>query len=158
MINVRPLNLSDVPRMVVINEQGLPGTGKVSELEMEDVLSLCETALGAYQDGVLVGFVLCLLPQTRYASLNYAWFNQRYTEFLYVDRVAVADDARNNGVGTLLYERVFAHADALNSPVAAEVSLRPPNPGSIRFHERHGFDTVGVFEQKEKAVTMMVRS
>ena len=154
---LRLLKPEDVPRMVVINEQGLPGTGKVSEAEMADLLSLSELAFGYEKDNVLTGFVLCLLPKTRYGSLNYAWFNHRYDEFLYVDRIAVAEDLRSRGIGSHLYNKVIAHAEHLQTPVAAEVSLRPPNPGSMRFHESHGFEQVGVFEQKAKAVTMLIR-
>ncbi len=157
MLPVRSLGPEDVPRMVEINEQGLPGTGKVTEAEMTDLLSLSTLALGVDDQGVIAGFVLCLLPNTRYGSLNYKWFNERYDEFLYVDRVAVAEEARSGGLGSALYDAVAAHAERLAYPVAAEVSLRPPNPGSMRFHARHGFDQIGVFEQAEKAVTMMIR-
>ena len=154
---VRPLVPRDVPRMVQINEQGLPGTGKVTQDEMVDLLSLSELAIGIDIQDDLAGFVLCLLPKTRYGSLNYKWFNERYDEFLYVDRIAVADDARDNGIGSTLYDEVIAHAKHLTCPVTAEVSLRPPNPGSMRFHARHGFEKLGVFERSEKAVTMMIR-
>ena len=89
--------------------------------------------------------------------MNYKWFNERYDEFLYVDRIAVAEEARSGGLGSALYDAVAAHAERLACPVTAEVSLRPPNPGSMRFHARHGFNQIGVFEQAEKAVTMMIR-
>lgn len=154
---LRPLTPEDVPRMVLINEQGLPGTGKVTETEMADLLDLSELALGYDDDNVLNGFVLCLLPKTSYGSLNYAWFNQRYDEFLYVDRIAVAENLRSRRIGTHLYNKVIDHAEQLGVPVTAEVSLRPPNPGSMRFHNRHGFEKVGVFEQTKKAVTMLIR-
>lgn len=154
----RALTLDDIPRMVEINEQGLPGTGKVSEEEMADLLNLSELALGLDNERGLAGFVLCLLPGTRYGSLNYAWFNQRFEQFLYVDRIAVADEARNEGIGSSLYQNVIAHAHRLDCPVTAEVSLRPPNPGSVRFHARHEFDEIGVFETGEKAVTMYIRT
>ena len=154
---LRPLTPEDIPRMVDINEQGLPGTGKVTESEMADLLDLSELALGYDEHNVLNGFVLCLLPKTSYGSLNYAWFNQRYDEFLYVDRIAVAENVRSHGIGTHLYNKVIDHAEQLDVPVTAEVSLLPPNPGSMRFHNRHGFEKVGVFEQAKKAVTMLIR-
>ena len=154
----RALTPQDIPRMVQINEQGLPGTGKVTQDEMVDLLSLSELAIGIDIQNDLAGFVLCLLPKTRYGSLNYKWFNERYDEFLYVDRIAVADDARDNGIGSTLYDQVIAHAEHLTCPVKAEVSLRPPNPGSVRFHARHGFDEIGVFETDDKAVTMYIRT
>ena len=157
MHKVRPLIPRDIPRMVEINEHGLPGTGKVTQDEMVDLLSLSELAIGIDVQDDLAGFVLCLLPKTRYGSLNYKWFNERYDEFLYVDRIAVADEARDNGIGSTLYREVIAHAERLTVPVTAEVSLRPSNPGSMRFHARHGFEEVGVFKTDKKAVTMMVR-
>ena len=157
-MEIRQLEHNDVAAAWQINEEGLPGTGQVSHEEMADLLSLSELAVGVFEDNQLRGFVLCLLPKTRYGSLNYAWFNQRYEEFLYVDRVAVAELHRDREIGTLLYRHVIEYAEQLACPVAAEVSLKPPNPGSIRFHHRHDFTEIGTFEQSEKAVTMMMRS
>jgi predicted GNAT superfamily acetyltransferase len=89
-MDLKELCQDDVSEIWNINEQGLPGTGKVSHEEIEDLLSLSEIAIGAFEDGKLSGFVICLLPRTRYGSLNYAWFNQRYDNFIYVDRIALA--------------------------------------------------------------------
>ena len=157
-MELRKLNVDDVPNLWAINEEGLPGVGQVSEAQMADLLSLCEHPIGAIVGGELAGFVLCLRPRTRYGSLNYAWFNERYDHFLYVDRIAVAARFRDNRVGTVLYEQVIDLAQQEELPIAAEVSLKPPNPGSMRFHGRHGFDEVGIFEHGDKAVTMMMRS
>lgn len=155
-VNIRRLEHDDIPFGWSINEQGLPGTGQISELEFADLLSLCEVAVGVFDNEEMLGFVLCLLPNTRYASLNYAWFNERYSSFLYVDRIAVAEKHRDKGIGSMLYEYVIEHALQGNSPVVAEVNLTPPNPGSMRFHERHGFSQVGVFQQGKKSVAMML--
>tara|TARA_B110000444_G_scaffold259679_1_gene304180 strand:+ start:3667 stop:4143 length:477 start_codon:yes stop_codon:yes gene_type:complete len=156
-MEIRQLQSKDVDAAWHINEQGLPGTGQVSHQEMEDLFLLSELAIGVFEQDVLRGFVLCLLPRTRYGSLNYAWFNQRFESFLYVDRIAVDDQHRDRGIGTILYQSVIDYANQKSYPVTAEVSLRPPNPGSIRFHIRHGFSEIGIFEQNEKAVTMMLR-
>ena len=156
-MEIRRLVSEDVEAAWQINEHGLPGTGQVSQEELADLLSLCELPLGVFDGDEMLGFVLCLTPRTRYASRNYAWFNERYQEFLYVDRIAVAIEHRGRGIGTQLYERVIEHAESLQFPVTAEVNLTPPNPGSIRFHERHSFTEVGVFSQGVKSVTMMFR-
>ena len=156
-ITTAPLSPNDVPMMWEINEQGLPGTGQVAQEEMTTLLELSEVSLGAYQDGKLAGFVLCLLPNTEYGSLNYAWFNQRYDQFIYVDRIAVAKDSRNSGIGTLLYQQVFDYATQHGIPGTAEVSLKPANEGSDRFHLRHGFVTVGELDHGDKAVTMYIK-
>ncbi|MEC8632792.1 MAG: GNAT family N-acetyltransferase [Candidatus Thermoplasmatota archaeon] len=155
-MNIRHLTHADVEAMWVINEEGLPGTGRVSPSELTALLDLASLSLGAFDAQHMLGFVICLPPQTTYGSLNYAWFNQRYDAFLYVDRIAVATDHRNRGVGSALYSQVIAEANEQAVPVAAEVNLVPPNPGSVRFHHRFNFVEVGTLDHGEKAVTMFL--
>jgi len=154
----RKLRSEDGPSLWRINEEGLPGTGKVSQDAIVDLVDLAELPLGAFEGAELVGFVLCLPPQTRYESLNYAWFNQHYDDFLYVDRIAVSQKHRNRKIGSLLYQKVIAYAQEHSRPVVAEVSLKPPNPKSMRFHDRHGFNEVGVLHHESMSVTMMFRN
>ena len=156
-LTLRTLTADDVPTLWRINEEGLPGVGQVTQEAMADLLSLAELPLGAWDGDELVGFVLCLLPATRYGSLNYAWFNARYEHFLYVDRIAVATRHRDRQIGTALYAAVITRAEDLGWPVAAEVSLKPPNPGSMRFHDRHGFAQVGTLDHETQSVAMFLR-
>ena len=86
-MNIRNLTHTDVEAMWAINEDGLPGTGQVSQTELLALLDLASLSLGAFEGDRMLGFVICLPPRTSYGSLNYAWFNQRYDAFLYVDRV-----------------------------------------------------------------------
>ena len=156
-MDIRTLSLDDVEAMWAINEEGLPGTGQVSPRELAALLDLASYSIGAFDDGEMLGFVICLPPATAYGSLNYAWFNQRYDAFLYVDRIAVAPANRNQGVGSALYENVVSVARDRSVPVAAEVNLEPPNPGSVRFHHRFDFNEVGTLDHGTKAVTMFLR-
>ena len=155
-LEIRPLSITDVESIWEINEDGLPGTGKVSHEEIDSLLDFSSLAIGAYFGEELAGFVICLPPKTAYGSLNYAWFNQRYNEFLYVDRIAVATQYQNQKIGALLYDFVKRNAIKNGIPVTAEVNIQPPNPGSMRFHERHGFEQVGVLEHEEKSVALFV--
>ena len=154
---LKDLDPSHVPSMWTINQQGLPGTGELSPEAMADLLDIAHLAIGCFEDESLIGFVLCLQPRTRYGSLNYAWFNQRYESFLYVDRIAVHENYRNQAVGSLLYQKVIEEAEAHHAPVAAEVSANPPNPGSMRFHHRFSFEQVGELDHGEKSVVMLMR-
>ena len=156
-LSIRPLTPVDIPAMWRINEEGLPGVGKVAPEAMMELLTLSELPLGALDGDQLVGFVLCLVPRTRYGSPNYGWFNDRYPQFLYVDRIAVAETHRNRGVGSHLYRRVAEEADRRRWPIAAEVSVRPLNAGSMRFHARHRFEAVGTLEHPNQTVTMFIR-
>ncbi len=156
-METRPLSQNDVHSMWAINEQGLPGTGQVSEQEVSDLLNLSTLSLGVFRNENLLGFVICLSPGTNYTSLNYAWFNEKYDDFIYVDRIAVSLDQRDKGIGSKLYEKVIDYSQANTIPIAAEVNLNPPNPGSMRFHHRFGFEEVGVLHHKEKSVIMLLR-
>tara|TARA_B100000767_G_C19684157_1_gene500957 strand:+ start:672 stop:1151 length:480 start_codon:yes stop_codon:yes gene_type:complete len=157
-MDFRELREEDISGIWEINEQGLPGTGQVNQAEIKALLELSELTLGAFSDGELLGFVICLLPRTDYGSLNYSWFNERYDHFIYVDRIAIAENHRNMGIGSKIYQEVVIYATQHGIPIAAEVSLEPPNPGSMRFHHRYGFNEVGVLTHDSKSVTMMLRS
>ena len=157
-MDLRELTQHDVASMWSLNEQGLPGTGQVSKQEMADLLNLSALSLGVFREQELLGFVICLSPGTSYGSLNYAWFNQRFDAFIYVDRIAVAQQHRDQGIGSMLYEQVIANSDEQGVPVAAEVNSIPPNPGSMRFHERFRFKEVGELHHQDKSVMMLLRT
>lgn len=157
-MDLRELTQHDVASMWSLNEQGLPGTGQVSKQEMADLLNLSALSLGVFREQELLGFVICLSPGTSYGSLNYAWFNQRFDAFIYVDRIAVAQQHRDQGIGSMLYEQVMANSDEKGVPVAAEVNSTPPNPGSMRFHERFRFKEVGELHHQDKSVMMLLRT
>lgn len=153
----RALQAKDIPSIWQINEDGRPGTGGATEAEIANLLLLAEFAIGAFNKNELLGFVICMLPGIKYTSPNYAWFNEKYKDFLYVDRIAVAQNHRGRQIGSQLYEKVFDVAE--EKTVVAEVNLSPPNPGSMRFHGRHGFKKVGeLHHSKDKIVNMMLRN
>ena len=114
-IGVRNLVDSEAERIWAINEEGLPGTGKVSQQEIKALLEFSSLSIGAYLEDRLVGFVICLPPNTDYGSLNYAWFNQRYDKFLYVDRIAVSIEFQNQKIGSILYEHVKKQAEEMSN-------------------------------------------
>ena len=137
-----------------INEQGLPGTGKVDEQGLLNLLEYSEISVGAYEDGELLGYVICLPPATEYGSLNYAWFNENMADFLYVDRIAVAQIHRDKGIGSRLYSHIIEYS---SKQIAAEVSLNPPNLASMRFHGRFDFEKIGELHHKTYSVNLMLR-
>lgn len=94
--------------------------------------------------GAVLGFVLALPPGLPYESANYRWACERFSRFLYVDRVVVAPAARGRGVGRALYAAVLRQArEEGRGRVLCEVNERPPNPGSLAFHATLGFREVG---------------
>ncbi|MDP6334466.1 MAG: GNAT family N-acetyltransferase [Candidatus Poseidoniaceae archaeon] len=153
----RSLLQEDASSVWEINEQGLPGTGKVTVEEISHLIEISDIALGVFEQEKLVGFVICLLPNVDYGSPNYAWFNEKYQDFLYVDRIAVSKQHRNNGIGSYIYQELINISEQKQIPITAEVNLNPPNHGSMNFHFRFNFTEVGIIHHLDKSVTMLLR-
>lgn len=116
----------------------------LSWLEPERLTTLLERAFYARRIGRVAAVLLAFDERAEYDSPNYLWFRARYPRFVYVDRIAVAADARGRGYGRILYEDLFAHAaEAGHDIVACEVNSDPPNPLSDAFHAALGFSEVG---------------
>lgn len=155
--HIKTLSKNDVPQVWRINEDSLPWVGKVSETEIESLLDYSTLALGAFDDKLLHGFVICLPPKTEYSSLNYAWFEQRYDEFVYVDRIAISSQHRGFGIGAQIYSKVIESAVEKGVPVLAEVMKSPMNEASMHFHSAFGFVEVGTLVHEKYTVSMLYR-
>ncbi len=159
-MNIRDWREPDLAAIHAINEAGVPGVGRVSRIDLDRLVREVGAAtLVAEIDGEAVGFVLCMQEGLDHPSLNYRWVSARFDRFAYVDRVAVADGYRGRKVGEGLYEAVFARFRNERSVLLAEVNLAPPNPGSLRFHKRHGFVEIGERweSEGEKGVVYLAR-
>lgn len=106
------------------------------------------------------GFLLAFREDAAHDSLNFLWFKARYPRFLYIDRVVVRQERRQQGIASQLYADVEAHAVSCRVPLlTCEVNLQPPNPVSLAFHERRGFSEVDTLELSPtgKLVSLQVK-
>lgn len=164
-IVVRPCEPRDIAALHGINEAAVPGVSSVSPAAFDDLIAQAATVFVVdgcgvpERHGTPLGFALCMTEGLAYGSLNYRWLAHRYDHFAYVDRVAIAPAARGGGLGGLLYDTVIAHFEGRRPVLLAEVNLAPPNPGSIRFHERHGFAPIGErwSDDSQKGVVYLAR-
>lgn len=117
---------------------------ETSELTAGELDALVATAFAATVIGQGEAFLIACDETAAYDSPNFLWFRERYSRFVYVDRVIVAPEARGRGLARQLYEDLFAKArNSGRDLVACEVNLRPPNPGSDAFHAALGFEEAG---------------
>jgi predicted GNAT superfamily acetyltransferase len=106
--------------------------------------SLLDEAFLATRIGDVDAFLIVFDQQARYDSPNFAWFQARYPDFVYVDRIITGPNARGKGYARALYEDLFEKAASRgHKRVVCEVNLDPPNPGSDAFHAALGFAEVG---------------
>jgi len=142
---VRDWQSGDLAALHAINEGAVPGVGTLTPSALEVLVSRnsAATLVSCDAAGRPQGFVLVMCEGLDYASLNYKWLSERYQRFAYVDRIAVDEAARGQGIGEVLYGTVIERFTGERPVLLAEVNLEPPNPGSLRFHERLGFRAVG---------------
>lgn len=138
---MRDLASSDLHVMCDINQANVPALGDETSESMDQLLRWSSIALGVEVSGTLVGFCLVMQPDLPYASANYRWFDDRYRDFIYLDRVGFATAYQGRGYGSALYAEIERRTGAAHFTL--EVNLDPPNEGSVRFHQRHGFVEVG---------------
>lgn len=147
---------ADFDAVLELNEASVP---HVSSIGVSDLEWFAEHAafFGIASEGDrLAGFIIGLRPGTAYASPNYGWFCDNLGDFAYVDRVAIAPWARRRGFAEELYKQ-FAESQADAPVMTCEVNLRPPNEGSMLFHEQLGFRQIATQEIDggKKTVAMM---
>lgn len=144
-ITIRPACERDHEFILKTNLDNVEVLSPMDADRMKLLASMTDQFLVAEADGNLAAFMMVFREGADgYDSENYRWFSARYEKFLYIDRVAIAEPFRHLGIGTKLYEAVFAHAKALNIPfVTCEVDTIPYNAVSLNFHKKMGFREVG---------------
>lgn len=138
---IESISPADEPAVLALN------TIHASELSLLDAAGLKRllgTAYVARRIGQVEAFMIAFDQDADYSSPNFLWFRERYPHFAYVDRIAVATEARGRGHARRLYEHLFeaARRDG-HSVVTCEVNSDPPNPASDAFHTALGFRVVG---------------
>lgn len=94
-------------------------------------------------DGVIAGFLIALRETATYASPNFLWFRERYPEFVYIDRIVIAEPYRGLGLGRVFYCDVTSYAELRVPLLACEVFLEPRDDVAVLFHGTYGFNEVG---------------
>ena len=156
---VRNIEISDVARVLEINNANTPGVSELTLSELETDIKNCLHALAIDNEhGEVCAFCITFAPDAPDAGVNHQWFADRFESFVYLDRIAIDPTYQNLGLGALLYQSVEKQmiASAQHSLLCCEVNLEPPNPGSLRFHHRIGFTEVGQHSPQQNYLVSML--
>jgi hypothetical protein len=158
-ITLRRVETSDLSTVLRLNEAAVPAVNSVDLAQMRWFADHAAYFRVAVRDGDLAGFLIGMRPGTDYRSPNYRWFCDRYEEFAYIDRVAIAEDARRIGLATRLYRDFEASLPPSVDVLACEVNIVPPNESSMHFHKEYGFRAVGTqtLENGHKTVALLAK-
>ena len=124
-----------------VNNRNAEETSPLSPERFNQLIGWARVALCVPPD---VALLLAFDQSAAYDGRNFLWFRSRFDDFLYIDRVVVADQYRRHGIGRMLYAETFELAARLgHARIVCEINVVPPNPVSDRFHASLGFQEVG---------------
>ena len=157
---LRDLEDTDLEAVLRLNEAVVPAVNSVGIEQMHWFAEHAAFFRIALRGQDLAAFLIGMRPGTDYASPNYQWFCDTYSDFGYIDRIAVAGSARRHGLATRLYRDFEEQLPADVTVMTCEVNIRPPNDSSMRFHENFGFRQVGsqTLDNGNKEVALMART
>ncbi len=157
---IRPYAPADLDAVHAINQAEVPRVGSETRAALAHIAAESIIAPVAVDTaGTVLGFAMVLGPDADYDSDNYAWFRERYADFVYLDRVAIPPDHQRRGIGRALYEFVAVTAGSARPNATAwtlEVNLRPRNERSLAFHTAMGFAEVGQHESRHGYLVAMM--
>ena len=143
-VTLREAQLDDFAAILALNDESVHVLSPLSAERLEALHRSAAYHKVVELNGEIAAFLLAFREGAPYDSPNYLWFVERYPRFLYIDRVVVAPKHRGGGFGAMLYDDIAAFAARNGAPwLTCEFDIEPPNPGSMRFHERMGFREVG---------------
>ena len=97
---IRNVETIDLDTLIMINELSIPAVNSITKAQFEWFYknSLYFKLIQSAEKEVQ-GFLLTLNSSLDYESLNYKWFQERYDDFAYVDRIAILEKYKRNGLG-----------------------------------------------------------
>jgi len=140
----RDAEKSDFPIILALNEESVHFLSPMDAARLTALAKTACTLRIVEEEGRVAAFLLGFRKGAVYDSPNFLWFNARFDDFLYVDRVVVSAEFRGRGLADLLYDdfESFARANGV-ARITCEVNVDPPNPVSLKFHARRGFREIG---------------
>ena len=159
MLTIHPATIDDFAIIESLNNSVVNLTSPMDAERIQQLHAMSSYHRVIVQDSQLMAFLLVLGPDCDYNSVNYQWFDQHYDNFAYIDRIVVRDGSRGRGLGTLLYENLFAWAISQQiGNIVCEYNVEPLNEASRKFHNTLGFQEVSLERiGQAKRVSMQLR-
>tara|TARA_Y100000768_G_scaffold315478_1_gene250431 strand:- start:2729 stop:3220 length:492 start_codon:yes stop_codon:yes gene_type:complete len=154
----KPFSDSDLNQIWSINQENIPEVGDVADLDRLNQLINWSSHVLVVREHEIAGFIILMRENQNYDSLNYHFFNSQNNPFLYVDRIAIKEGHRRQGLGKMIYEKTIEIANDLNIPTCCEVNTIPRNDPSLAFHDSFGFVEVGTKDYDDHSVVYLKKS
>lgn len=142
-IVIRDVREHELDSVLALNNAAGPTILPFDQPRLRRFFDTAEYFRVAERDGTLVGFMIGMGHQADHDSSNFRWFRERYPDFFYIDRIAVASRRRGGGVGRAFYADAQSYAELRYPQLACEVFLDAGSDPALLFHGSFGFREVG---------------
>ncbi len=154
----QPASEKEVREMHIINQENIPEVGGLADInDFNDRVSWSSNVFVYKYEDVIKAFVLCMREGMPYKSPNYEYISSNFKKFLYVDRIAVQEKFRRQGIAEEIYTTVINEGKRNGLDVLCEVNTRPSNEPSLAFHRKMGFEEIGTNEFEKNSVVYLRR-
>lgn len=154
-MRLRPVLDNDAAAVLALNEECVHALSPMDEDAFGRHRAQAARFLAADLDGAVAAFAVAYPPGAAYGSVNYGWHSKRFTDFLYLDRIAVGSAYRRRGIASRLYDALEADAVA-HGRMVCEVNSDPPNHESLAFHAARGYRELGSLVQPDGKVVVLL--
>ena len=156
--HISKTNTIDLPHIHNLNQGALPTVSSITIYDMSQFLEMADYFRVIKVKNNIVGFLIALTPGKDYHSPNYKWFEKKYSQFMYVDRIVIDPSFQTRGLGRAFYDDLKIFSQRYTPIITCEVNLKPKNEGSLLFHKKYGFEQMGTQETEggKKKVSLMV--
>lgn len=139
-MDIRNIETQHLPAILALNEISVAVLSPLNEEKLQRLIAIATVAKVVVVNETVAAFVLAFTENVEYESTNYQWFNQKYSQFLYIDRIVVADTFRGKKLASHIYDYLLDWAGDHSVPrLVAEIDIQPPNEASLQFHQKYGF-------------------
>lgn len=156
--HISKTNTIDLPHIHNLNQGALPAVSSITINDFTQFLEMADYFRVIKVKDNIAGFLIALTPGKDYHSPNYKWFEKKYSQFMYVDRIVIDPSFQTRGLGRAFYDDLKIFSQRYTPIITCEVNLKPKNEGSLLFHKKYGFEQVGTqkTERGKKEVSLMV--
>jgi uncharacterized protein len=153
-MKLRELTDADRQAVLELNENSVLELSPLDDERLRYILALAYRSVVVERDGDVLAFAIAIAPDAGYDSRNYARLSELFDRFLYLDRIAVADGARRQGLGAMLYNALEQAARPFGRMVC-DVNVEPPNEASLAFHAARGYQPLEELAHADKRVVLL---
>ena len=156
--HISKTNTIDLPHIHNLNQVALPAVSSITINDMTQFLEMADYFRVIKVKNNIAGFLIALAPGKNYQSPNYKWFEKKYSQFMYVDRIVIDPSFQSRGLGRAFYDDLKIFSQRYTPIITCEINLKPKNEVSLLFHKKYGFEQMGTQETDggKKEVSLMV--